>query len=238
MQVRRWSGKHASLAGFRLHPVLPLVLYTGTRKWDRLGNVVDLIEGGELFAAVTPSHQPLFLNLAQLPAEKLAREGGFFGQVLRLVRSRRRPLSEFKKVILQVVERLQTMPAQQRLRWLEFLWYIHALVYHERHPSEQPELHQVLDSSVHADDIRQEVSTMRRTIADVLEEKGKRKGKKQGKIEGLQESLVRIIRKRFGEVAPQTVTTIQATADLDRLRQWLDATAMAKSLDEVGIGPL
>ena len=33
-QVREWSKTHRSLARIRLHPVLPVVFYTGTRRWD------------------------------------------------------------------------------------------------------------------------------------------------------------------------------------------------------------
>ncbi len=43
-QVRAWRRRHRSDAGLRLHPVLPVVLYTGARRWKGLGKLVDLIE--------------------------------------------------------------------------------------------------------------------------------------------------------------------------------------------------
>ena len=48
-QVRQWSQTHRSLARIQLSPVLPVVLYTGVRRWPRLGTLTDLIEQGEEF---------------------------------------------------------------------------------------------------------------------------------------------------------------------------------------------
>jgi hypothetical protein len=33
-QMGAWASTHASFAGFRVQPVLPVVLYTGTQCWD------------------------------------------------------------------------------------------------------------------------------------------------------------------------------------------------------------
>ncbi len=43
-QMRAWSSKHASFAGFRVQPIVPLVLYTGTQRWDTPGRLFDLVE--------------------------------------------------------------------------------------------------------------------------------------------------------------------------------------------------
>jgi len=61
-QVREWSKTHRSLARIRLYPVLPVVFYTGTQRWDSVGRLLDLVERGEAFAAVTPAMDPLFIN--------------------------------------------------------------------------------------------------------------------------------------------------------------------------------
>ena len=81
-QIRDWAKQHASLAGFRLQPVLPVVFYTGLRPWDGLGTLTDLMELGEQFRRRTPQLEPLFINLAALPPVQLEEEGGFFGWVL------------------------------------------------------------------------------------------------------------------------------------------------------------
>jgi hypothetical protein len=120
------------------------------------------------------------------------------------------------------------MPDEERLRWLELLSYIHALVYHVRRPEEQPGLWREIESSVATDAHRQEVFHMGRTIADEL--------RHETRIEAARETLIRQIRRRFGEVPEETVAVIQSTFDLDRLNGWLDRFATAETLEQIGIG--
>ena len=227
-QVREWSKTHRAFARVRLDPVLPVVFYTGTRRWASVGRLVDLVQMGEQFESATPAMEPLFINLSALAAEKLEAEGGFFGWVLRLIQQRKSRPAEFQQLLNRVVQHLETMPAEARLRWLELLSYIMALVYPERDPSERPGLQDTIEVSVQTDEHRQEVFQMRRTIADELKE--------EGAIGALQRALMRQLRSRFGELPDDVVSTIRATHDPAQLDEWLDGFARAKTLDDVGIG--
>jgi hypothetical protein len=94
-QEREWLRRHGSGAGIRLSPVLPVVFYTGTRRWDDLGSLSDLVELGELFGPLVPALKPLFINLSGLAAERLVSAGGFFGRLLHLVQQREAPAATF-----------------------------------------------------------------------------------------------------------------------------------------------
>jgi Putative transposase, YhgA-like len=83
-QLQEWDHAHGSREGFRFQPVLPVVLYTGTRTWEGLGQLVDLVAQAELVADVTPSLRPLFLNLGETETADLESRGGAFGWLLRL----------------------------------------------------------------------------------------------------------------------------------------------------------
>ncbi len=120
------------------------------------------------------------------------------------------------------------MPDAERLRWLELLSYIMALVYHVRDPSEQPQLRKTIESSVRTDIHRQEIHEMGRSMADVLEEKGALKKSR--------ETLLRQLKRRFGNLPAAVSATIRATDDPEQLDEWLDRFATAATLDDVGIG--
>jgi hypothetical protein len=228
-QVREWLKTHRSVARIRLYPVLPIVFYTGTRRWDSVGRLVDLVEMGDRFESATPAMDPLFLNLSAVAPEQLESEGGFFGSVLRLVQQRNARPREFQQLLHRVVQHLETMPKAERLRWLELLSYSMALIYHVREPSEWPSLQQTVEASVQTDEHRQEVFEMRRTIADELEERGA--------IKNSQQTLIRQLKRRFGHVSDEVASTIRATNDPEQLVEWLDRFATAEALDEIGIGP-
>jgi ElaB/YqjD/DUF883 family membrane-anchored ribosome-binding protein len=234
-QRREWEKKHGSLARLRFHPVLPVVLYTGLRRWETPGSLVDLVELGELFAPHIPGLEPLFVNLPATPPRVLEARGGFFGWVLRLVQRRRDPTRTFRVLLRRVVRQLETMPSEERFRWLEFLSYIHALVYHHRNQGEVPVLERTIDASVQTDDHRRELDEMGKSYAEVLKEEGREKGLEQGEIRALRNTLLRQLRRRFGELPTEITQRIEETVDTETLEAWLDRFVTASALEELGI---
>jgi len=242
-QVRDWLRHHKSTAGIRLQPVLPLVFYTGSQRWESVGRLADLVAFGEMFGGRTPALDPLFLNLAVAPPDDLESTGGFFGWVLRLVQERDAKPEEFKRQIERVVEHLETMPAKEQMRWLELLSYIRALVYNQRPSAEQTELHEAIEASVHTTQHRKEIKTMFESGADVLREEGRKQGRKQGRKEGQREgelrsqrkSLLRLLHSRFDDIPAEVLAAIEATDSIQLLETWFDRCLTAGSLDEIGI---
>ena len=74
---------------------------------------------------------------------------------------------------------------------------------------------------------RQEVFEMRRTIADELKE--------EGAIKNSQQTLIRLLKRRFGSVPDEVTSMIRGTDDPEQLNAWLDQVVTAETLDEVGI---
>lgn len=240
-QVRQWLKTHPSPARICLSPVLPIVFYTGLRRWPSVGTLADLIERGDEFREVTPIvERPLFINLPEMDAAKLERDGGFFGWILRLFQERRSRAKEFDELLERVVAHLDGMPAAERRRLGELLSYIRAMLYPERSEREQRRLQQIMENSVQNEETRQEVMKMRKTGAEALMERGERKGEQEGERRaGMQirrQTLVRLLRKRFGSVPSEVVRVVEATDDVDQLDNWLDGFATAQTLEELGIG--
>ena len=238
-QVRAWDRTHDTRDGFRLQPVLPIVLYTGEQDWAGLSRLAELVEGGDEFADVLPQLQPLFLNLPAIPAEELETSGGELGWVLELVQRRNAPADEFRDLVGRAVGHLEGMPAAERDRWLLFLSYVQALIYHDRPEAEREGLRQRIVSSVRTDPRRREAEAMTRTIADALRDEGRAEGRAEGRREeGVrvrQQMLVRQLRVRFDRVPRVVEQTIRATQDVARLDAWLEAVVRAATLNEVGI---
>jgi hypothetical protein len=241
-QVRKWSQTHSSLARVRLWPVLPVVFYTGLQRWPAVGTLADLIERGDEFRAVTPIvERPLFLNLPELDAAALERDGGYFGWVLRLVQQRKSRAGEFLELLQRVGAHLEAMPPAERQRWRELLDYVGALVYHDRNEAEHAKLQEALERSMQNEELRQEVIEMGKSMADVLMERGEQKGRTEGRIEASvktrQQTLVRQLRKRFGDVPRGVVRAVESTSNVARLDDWLDRLVVANTLDELEIPP-
>jgi hypothetical protein len=227
MQKKAWDKKHDSDAKFFLQPIIPIVLYTGDQNWETIEKLADMVEAGELFADVIPEFKPLFLNLRDTADESLMREGGFFGQVLRLIKQRKAEPEVFRRVLEEVVGSLEKMSGPDSTRWRDFLYYIHVLMYHSRSGEEQNELNGVIDRSIEEASHQKENTKMGRTIAEVVEERGM--------INGLRTTLLRLLRKRFKKVPRQVEAHVADTTSVRELNTWLDNVLDAKTLADVGI---
>jgi len=127
------------------------------------------------------------------------------------------------------------MPAAERRRLGELLSYIRAMLYHERSDSEQRRLQQIMENSVQNEETRQEVMKMRKTGAEALMERGRTEGRTEAMVQTRRQTLVRLLRKRFGSVPSDVVSVVEATDDVDQLDNWLDLFATAQTLEELGI---
>ncbi len=231
MQKLAWDRKNQSDSGLMFQPVLPIVLYTGERSWEKIDSLADLIEAGVLSDDKIPGATPRFLNLRDTAPETLTREGGFFGQVLRLIRDRHANLAQFRQTLEEVVTNLEAMPDEERNRWVQFLSYIEALVYHARRENEQPDLRDVVDRSIQTDPHRQEYTKMGRTIAEMYMDRGR----EEGELKYARATLLRLLRKRFKKVPRKVESRIASAANLHELNAWLDRLLNAHKLEDVGI---
>jgi hypothetical protein len=121
-------------------------------------------------------------------------------------------------------------------RVLELLSYLAALVYHFRNHSERESLREELERSIQTRTVRKEIRTMGQTIAEALREEGKAEGKIEGERKGKQETLLLLLRRRFGKkVTPAIVATVRKTVDLGTLDEWLVRFVEADAIEDVGI---
>ena len=234
-QLRDWEQQHGSRAGFRLQPVLAVVLYTGTGAWESLGRLSDLVEGGELFPEATPEFRPLFVSL---PATAVGRSG-VGGRRFRLGAgtdpAAARTAGGVRGSGCPCRASSGGIAGQRALRWLELLSYVLAIIYHDRLAPEREGLKDLVVASVRTDERRREVEAMVRTGADVLREEGRKEGRREGAVAMQRQALLRSV-PRFKKVPKAIERTIDATDDTVLLGEWLERTATASTVDKVGFG--
>jgi hypothetical protein len=233
-QMRDWQRKHDTLEGFRFQPVLPIVLYSGNRTWEKLGSIKDLVELGDELADLIPALVPMFLNVGKTDPDQLESKGGAFGHVLRLVQQKNRRARVFGETLTKVVQALRGLAESEVDRWHGLLSYIHALVYYERSGAEHPRFHQQIEDAVQDID-DEDVPVTGKTIREMFIDQGIEKGRKEEAVQARRQVLVRLLKNRFGRIPIKQVRRIEATTDLTRLNAWLDAVVTAQTLDDLGI---
>ncbi len=228
-QAKQYGEKHSSRVSVKLHPVLPIVLHTGSYSWDKLGTLLDLMDDAEAFREFTPAFEPLFVSLPDVTEAELENTGGFFGQVLALVKTREATRSAFAQRLDRTVTKVQEMPSEERPRRMELLSYIDAAVYHWRGRSEHSFLRQRIDAALKDDETRLEMEMIRKTMAQAEAERYT--------LEERKRTLVDQLLCGFSPLPAEIEQTIQMTQDSEKLAGWLRGVITARDLDAIGILP-
>jgi hypothetical protein len=227
LRLREWLKAHTNARGCRFHPVLPIIVYTGSRTWERPPALHELVEEGELFRDYLPALAPVFFNLAQIREEALGGIGAL-GQALRVTRHRQAERGLFEATLADVVRHVDALPGSQHERRGSLMWYLHALVYYQRGRSEYEPMAELIRETVRRDH-KKEAGSMEKTIAEAWREEGEVIGALRSK----RETLLRQLRLRFKRIPKGVETRIQSTRDSGQLDRWLDAVVTAESLADI-----
>jgi hypothetical protein len=139
LQWQAWAGSDRPRPPLRLHPVLPIVLYSGARPWGSNRTLADLLGEPAAFHGFAPRWEPIFWNLAdQTPAGLL--NGGEWSQMLAVVQSADRDEAVFEPTFPDAMRRLSGLANRDPVRWQELVWMALSYAWSRRpaHDRERP----------------------------------------------------------------------------------------------------
>jgi predicted transposase/invertase (TIGR01784 family) len=227
-QAMEWLQTHRNLRKFRFSPVLPIVFYSGTRSWDELKPMAELVQHGQLFQKRLPTLEPEFVNLSTTGEAVLQNHSGLIGWVLWLIQQKHQKLATFRNTLHRVVARVDDARDKNPGRSDSLLWFMQSLMYHDRKPSEREPLAEVIRSSVRKAN-QAEVDAMGKTIAQAFMEKGEQ----EGEIKGRRDFFLMQLREKFKTVPKSIVAEVQATTDLHQFDVWGSAILNARQITDI-----
>jgi hypothetical protein len=110
LQVRAWKDNNEPAESRRLHPVVPIVFYTGEDKWPgkiELAGMMDLPSGLHRFV---PSWETLFLDLKRTPPEALTQIASALGWALRVLQVEKDPLPRIEEALRDALAGIEGLP--------------------------------------------------------------------------------------------------------------------------------
>jgi hypothetical protein len=224
-QRRAWRDANVPAEERRLHPVLSVVLYTGTARWNTpigLANLMDLPRELEPF---TPQWETLFLNLRETPPDTLTRFATAVGWALRVLQAEREPRANIEQVLTEAISGLEGLSEEQSGQWLRVAWFLVLFAFHRR---EEPELVDLVRERAQLSKFRQrkEFTTMGQTVAQQIAAEAAQAT--------MREALETVLFERFGTV-PEPIVQRLTMADAETLKRWHRVALRATTLDEIGI---
>lgn len=232
-QRRDWESQKIPISEWRFNSIVPLVFYTGTRKWDAPLEMKQLVNLPSLLEHFIPEPNMLFFNLKATPSESLEGEKHPFGIILEVMQKEDSTVEEFKAVLELAVRRLEQIPLEEQANWSKLIHFLLAFIQHRRNEMEQSELFDVVETNVLDKSRREEVKSMGRTMAEALIEKGRAEGELKGELKGKAEDLIKLIKIRFGSVPKFLEKKIKSIPQIDHLDAIFEYAITAKTIDEV-----
>ena len=215
----------------RLPPVLPLVLYNGSRPWRMPVRLSELIEpaGGGLDTFL-PSFEYIVLDEGHLPEKDLGPLDNPVTAVFRLEQVR--SIDDLREIVAELVELLEgpTLegPRRDMVTWLRRV--ILPVVF----PGESfPELRELKETD-------EMLAERVKTWPEQWKAEGRQEGLQAGRQEGLQEGrrsalstmLALQLELKFGEAAVAYRPRLESASE-DELLRWAEKLLAASSIDRV-----
>ncbi|WP_419737880.1 Rpn family recombination-promoting nuclease/putative transposase [Ruegeria sp.] len=223
--VRIWK-RHAKEHGpAALPPIIPMVLYTGQRRWTVPDGLAPMI-AGDAALSFLPGASYILRNIGEIPGDALARDAALKAVLLTLKREAMQNLAEV----------LESLPDELRRQVLHYIMRVYDDV-------ELDGIRAALRRGKAAE-LEAYVGTIAETLiaegkarglAEGLaagEAKGLAEGEAKGQATGKAKALTRLLTRRFGVLEEATRARIAAgsVADLDL---WTDRLLEAPTLEAV-----
>src|SRR5712691_5240864 len=213
-QRREWEDRKTPPAARRLFPIIPVVYYTGERRWSQPLALKELMDLPAELERFVPDWETLYLNLRQTPPETLTRFANAIGWALRVLQAEEAPLAELERVLKEAMAGLEGLTAEQSGQWLRVAWFLLQLVSQRR--EERSLLDLVLAEARQSKFGERERVT---TMGVSLGEQWKSEGKAEGETETAREMLATVLETRFGSL-PEAIHQALAEADVVSLKDW------------------
>lgn len=196
-----------------LPPILPIVIYSGKKKWNVPSCLRDMIAADDPALRILPGESYILRNLSKMKLEEMAQDSGLRAGFSALRGDR----------IEQIVELLAEVDEDLRIRILEYVSRVFEVDFDGLRAIIREAGHSGMEANV-------------ATIAETMHKKGKAEGVVIGKAEGVVigevKTLLRLLERRFGPLSPDLRERVN-NAKQSEIATWFDIAIDAPDLETV-----
>lgn len=182
-QRREWERDKVPQRERRLHPILPVLFYTGDRRWETPLTLEALMDMPEALARFVPRFDLLFLSVKETDAKTLTHTEHPLGWMLTVLQKERADKHALTEALLEAIAYLDALGLAQAAQRREAFMYLLFLILYRRPATEHQELITLVDRQTP----HMEVETMAQSMAEVLLERGIAQGREQGIEQGIEQ---------------------------------------------------
>ena len=236
-QRQRWEQDNVSKSEWRLRPILPIVFYSGDRRWHVPLSVTAIMDIPEVLTRFVPNFDTLFLNVKKIETTEFTKTDHPFGWLLKVLQNEKADKEIIKEALTEAIASLNTLESEQA-EWRKRAIHYFVMLITSRRPSSE---HNELIDLVNQHSEEEEVELMVKSMADVMMEKGITQGVEQGETQAKRDGVIKLLTHQFPDVSDTVVEAIHEIQERSRLDTLFDQILTATSFDDIdlnGIGNL
>ncbi len=226
-QRKMWESKSVPKSQRRFSPVLPIVFYTGDRKWNTPVTLKAIMDIPNVLARFVPTFDTLFLSVKETDEANLTKTDHPLGWLLNVLQKEDADKETMSAALTKSLSKLNALHSSQKSQMQKAICYLLLLVRHRRQKVEHEELIELIDQ--HTREIN--VGTISQSIDDAFI--------KQGEIQATQENILKLIQSRFSSVheslSESIANEIGAIQCLPELKLLFNRVLAAKTLKAIGL---
>ena len=236
-QLVRLENANVPRSEQRLRPILPIIYYTGSRRWETPLSLNAVMDVPEQIASFVPTYDTLFLGVKELHTEELIQTDHPFAWLMTVQQVEDADETSMQQALETSLKQLEILEKENPTLHRDAMIFLYLLVMGRRHKTEQPHLMRLIQT--HTQD--KEVEHIIMTGAEALIQQGKAEGLEQGKVEGIEEGrinekrtvVLKLLRHRFDDVSESVVNEITEIEDLVHLDDLFDQLLAAETFDDI-----
>ena len=182
---------------WRLRPILPIVYYTGSQRWETPLSLSAVMDVPEVLSRFVPRFDTLFLGVKEMAPEALTKTDHLLGWLLRVLQADEPDAGSLYDALQAALRYLDTLPAAESVQHKNAILYLYHLILFRRPETEREGLIQLIQS--HTTDT--EVRNIIMTGAEALIEQGIARGAR----EMLVHNIFTVLSERFSQAEMEPV---------------------------------
>ena len=225
-QRREWESNNVPKSQWRFRPILPIVYYTGEKRWSNPLTLEAIMDMPDALARFVPKFDTLFLSVNETEAADLKKTDHSLGWLLTVLQKENADTETLSTALLEAVSHLITLDEAQAPQRRKAFAYLVLLILHRRPAEEHEELIKLIEQQTHD----MEVANMAQSIIELTREQGREQGREQAK----REDIIKLLQSRFSAV-PEFVRSEINLIQNQHLDSIFDKALTAETLDEIGL---
>ncbi len=223
-QRQRWLADGVPKSEWRLRPILPIVFYSGNRRWHVPLSVTAIMDIPDALTRFVPEFDTLFLNVKEIETTELTKTGHPFGWLLTVLQNEKADKDTLAETLTEAIAYLNTLEPEEVEQRKRVLHYFVMLIASRRPPDEHIELIDLVNQL--SDE--EEVEIMAKSMVDVTLERGIEQGKKEYAVE----AILTVLEVKFqSDVADKLKPFLSAIDNLQRLDHLHRVATQASDVD-------